>query len=51
MAAANLGGDANIDLAVVNGNDDNVSILLGDGSGNFTAAGSSPEDGGRLSHR
>ncbi len=46
VAAANLNGDASSDLAVVNGNDDNVTILLGDGSGEFTAAGSSPETAG-----
>lgn len=39
VAAANLNGDANIDLAVANFNDDTVTIMLGDGTGNFTATG------------
>ena len=49
--AADLDGDTNIDLVVANRDDDNVSILLGDGSGGFVqasgspiAVGSSPED-------
>ncbi len=45
LAAANLNGDANIDLAVPNTGADNVSILLGDGTGNFTLAGTSPDVG------
>ncbi len=43
LTLANLNGDSNIDLAVANTGTDNVSILLGDGSGNFTAAAFSPE--------
>jgi Ca2+-binding RTX toxin-like protein len=46
VAAANLGGTANTDLAVANAESDNVSILLGSGAGNFTAAGTSPEAAG-----
>src|SRR5262249_5568325 len=37
-----LNGDANLDLAVANLNSDNVSILLGNGSGGFSAAPGSP---------
>ena len=40
--AADVNGDKNIDLVVANRDDDNVSILLGDGSGGFVAAASSP---------
>jgi FG-GAP-like repeat len=42
-ANANLAGDANADLAVANGYSDDITILLGDGSGNFTPAPISPE--------
>jgi hypothetical protein len=38
----NLNGDANADLAVANLASSNVSILLGNGSGGFTAAAGSP---------
>jgi hypothetical protein len=40
--AADLDGDTNIDLVVANRDDDNVSVLLGDGSGDFAAAPGSP---------
>ena len=43
LATGNFGGDGNLDLAVANRDSDNVSILLGNGTGNFTAAGTSPE--------
>jgi len=43
LTFANLNGDANIDLAVANAGSDNVTILLGDGTGDFAAAGTSPE--------
>jgi hypothetical protein len=43
VAAGDLGGDASIDLAVVNQFSGNATILLGDGTGDFTAAGTSPE--------
>jgi Ca2+-binding RTX toxin-like protein len=46
ITAANFGGDGNVDLAVANRDSDNVTILLGDGTGNFTAAGTSPEPAG-----
>jgi uncharacterized repeat protein (TIGR01451 family) len=46
VAAADLNGDAKPDLAVANVSSGNVTILLGDGSGNFTAAGTSPEAAG-----
>ena len=46
VVAANFGGDANIDLATANTGSDDVSILLGDGTGNFTAAPTSPEGSG-----
>ena len=42
IAVADLNGDANPDLAVANQFAGNVSILLGDGSGSFGAAPSSP---------
>lgn len=40
--AEDVDGDTNIDLVVANRDDDNVSILLGDGSGGFVQAGGSP---------
>jgi hypothetical protein len=43
LVAAHLNGDANLDLAVVNSTSDDVTVLLGDGTGDFSAAGSSPE--------
>jgi hypothetical protein len=46
VVAVDLGGSPSTDLAVANADSDNVSILLGDGTGNFTAAGSSPEPTG-----
>ncbi len=45
IAAANFNGDANTDLAVPNVGADNVTILLGDGAGNFTPAATSPDVG------
>ena len=38
IAAGDLNGDGHVDLAVANFNDGTVSILLGDGTGNFTPA-------------
>jgi hypothetical protein len=38
-AVADFNDDGNLDLATVNGIDNDVSILLGDGTGAFTAAG------------
>ncbi len=39
VAAGDFNGDGFIDFAVVNSNDNSISILLADGSGGFTAAG------------
>src|SRR6266478_5617966 len=38
LAAGDFDGDGVIDLAVLNNSDRNVSILIGDGSGGFTAS-------------
>src|SRR5262245_32224297 len=46
IVAANLNGDANTDLAVANQYSDDVTILLGDGTGDFTPAPTSPEPAG-----
>lgn len=46
VAAGNFNGDAHTDLAVTNKDDSNVMILLGDGNGDFTPAGTSPEAAG-----
>jgi hypothetical protein len=43
VAAANLDGDPDLDLAVANGGSHNLTILRNGGSGNFTEPGSSPE--------
>ena len=48
VAAGDLNGDGTLDLAVANGTSDNVSILLGTGTGSFGAAtnfgvGTSPD--------
>jgi hypothetical protein len=42
VAAADLNGDGNPDLAVTNQGSDNVSVLLGRGDGTFSAASGSP---------
>jgi hypothetical protein len=42
---ADFNDDTKADLAVVNSVSNNVTVLLGDGTGNFTAAPSSPESG------
>ncbi|WP_353932841.1 FG-GAP-like repeat-containing protein [Okeanomitos corallinicola TIOX110] len=39
---ADLNGDGNVDAVVTNSTDKTVSILLGDGTGDFVEAGSSP---------
>src|SRR5208337_2169058 len=44
VAVGDFNGDGNLDLAVANGTDDTLSILLGDGTGNFTL-NSSPATG------
>ena len=38
VAVGDFNGDGKQDLAVANDSSDNVSILLGDGTGNFSAA-------------
>jgi hypothetical protein len=40
ITATDFNGDGNVDLAVVNYFDDNVSVLLGDGHGGFQTQGS-----------
>jgi uncharacterized protein (TIGR03437 family) len=40
--AADFNGDGNLDLAVANATDGTVTVLLGNGSGGFTAASGSP---------
>ena len=42
IAVGDFNGDRHLDLAVVNSADNTVSVLLGDGTGNFTASASSP---------
>jgi hypothetical protein len=42
IAVADYNHDGNADLAVVNGRDNSVSILLGNGAGGFTPASNSP---------
>jgi hypothetical protein len=42
IEVGDFNGDGHLDLAVANSADNNVSILLNDGSGNFSAAPSSP---------
>ena len=46
LVAADLTGDGNRDLAVANGNADNVTVLRNNGAANFTPAASSPEAAG-----
>src|SRR5215469_12246831 len=42
IATGDFNGDGKQDFAVINQNDDSVSIFLGDGTGKFTAASASP---------
>lgn len=42
IVAGDLNGDGKLDLAIANENDDNVTILLGNGDGTFAAAAGSP---------
>ena len=42
VAAADFNGDGRQDLVVVNRQDNNVSVLMGDGAGGFTGANSVP---------
>ncbi len=46
VAVGDFNGDGKPDLASANSNANNVTVLLGDGSGNFAAAGTSPETAG-----
>ncbi|MEA2446187.1 MAG: hypothetical protein QOJ12_3479, partial [Thermoleophilales bacterium] len=43
VVVADFNGDAKPDLASVNGGSDDITIMLGDGTGGFTAAVTSPE--------
>jgi hypothetical protein len=47
LTAVDVNADAALDLVTSNQNDDSVSVLLGDGRGNFTAAPGSPFAVGR----
>jgi hypothetical protein len=42
VAIGDLDGNGNLDLAVANTNDNNVSVLLGDGTGSFAPQANSP---------
>ena len=42
LAIADLNGDGNEDLAVANMDSDNITLLAGDGAGEFTVLGGSP---------
>ena len=42
VTVADFNGDGKLDLAIANGNNGTVTILLGDGTGNFTQATNSP---------
>jgi hypothetical protein len=44
--AINTNNDPNLDLIVANHGDNTLSVFLGDGKGNFTAAGTIPAGGG-----
>jgi Bacterial Ig-like domain (group 3)/FG-GAP-like repeat/FG-GAP repeat len=48
VAVADFNGDGKTDLAVTNANDGTVSVLLGDGTGNFSPAPGSPYGVGRF---
>ncbi|HTS67965.1 MAG TPA: VCBS repeat-containing protein, partial [Terriglobia bacterium] len=45
VAVGDFNGDGKLDLAVANARSDNVTILLGNGDGTFTATASSPVTG------
>jgi hypothetical protein len=42
IAAGDLNGDGKVDLAVANGGSNNLTLLLGDGSGGFSASSGGP---------
>jgi hypothetical protein len=46
IAVGDFNGDGILDLAGVNGGDDSVTVLLGNGDGTFTAMATSPATGG-----
>lgn len=46
IVAVDLDGDGHLDLATANGGSDDVSVLLDDGSGDYTIAESSPHSVG-----
>jgi hypothetical protein len=47
LAVADVNGDGNLDLLTSNHGHSSVSVLLGNGKGNFTSAGGSPFSTGR----
>ena len=47
IATADANGDGNLDILTTNANDNTVSLLVGDGRGNFTLAPTSPIKAGR----
>ena len=48
LTAGDLDGDGDLDLVVANQNDDEVTVLLNDGSGGFSEAAGSPVAVGNL---
>jgi hypothetical protein len=48
VALADLNGDSHLDLLVANEQSDNLTVLLGDGTGRFTAAPGSPVAAGHM---
>lgn len=42
LAVADVNGDGNLDIAVANSGSNSVTVLLGNGTGGFAAAGNSP---------
>ena len=47
LAAGDVNGDGNLDLVTANNEDNDMSVLLGDGTGRFTRAPGSPFPAGR----
>ncbi len=48
IVAADFDGDIDIDVATANSASDNVTVMLNDGSGDFSEPGTSPEEAGVL---